>query len=89
MSRHHQAFPSSRWAAIRLEVLQRDGWRCRGVGCGKAGRLEVHHLEPLHKGGSNDAGNLVALCRGCHIAAHRRPETAEQTAWREFAGELV
>ena len=87
MSRHHKAFPTGRWAAIRREVLERDGWRCRE--CGKPGRLEVHHLEPLHKGGSNDVGNLVALCRGCHIAAHRRPETAEQAAWREFAGELV
>ena len=87
MSRHHQAIPSSRWAVIRREVLQRDGWRCRE--CGAPGRLEVHHLEPLHKGGSNDVFNLVALCRGCHIAAHRRPETAEQAAWREFAAELT
>ena len=82
MSRRHQAIPSSRWAALRREVLERDGWRCRE--CGKAGRLEVHHLEPLHKGGSNDAVNLTTLCRGCHIAAHRRVVDAAQSGWDAY-----
>ena len=87
MSRFHKAIPHRRWEIIRREALERDGWRCRE--CGKAGRLEVHHLEPLHKGGSNDVGNLVALCRSCHIQAHRRPVSAEQKKWQEFAKELL
>ncbi|MBS3937608.1 MAG: HNH endonuclease [Peptococcaceae bacterium] len=27
---------------------------------------EVHHIKPLSQGGTNDAGNLVALCTPCH-----------------------
>ena len=38
--------------------------------CKCEGRLtaaeEVHHLLPLANGGTNDAGNLMALCKSCH-----------------------
>jgi len=27
---------------------------------------EVHHILPLSKGGGNEAGNLMALCKPCH-----------------------
>ena len=60
-----------RWAAVRLRVLVRDGWRC--VLCSKAGRLEVDHRKPLALQGSKyGMTNLQTLCRGCHIAKTRR-----------------
>lgn len=38
--------------------------------CSKEGKLtpaeEVHHILPLSKGGGNEAGNLMALCKPCH-----------------------
>ena len=38
--------------------------------CEKEGRLtlaeEVHHILPLTDGGTNDAENLMALCKSCH-----------------------
>ena len=38
--------------------------------CQSEGRLtpaeEVHHIVPLTAGGTNDAGNLMALCKSCH-----------------------
>ena len=38
--------------------------------CGSEGRLtpaeEVHHILPLASGGTNDEGNLMALCKSCH-----------------------
>ena len=38
--------------------------------CKCEGRLtaaeEVHHLLPLANGGTNDDGNLMALCKSCH-----------------------
>ena len=56
-----------RWERLRRYVLDRDGWRCRE--CGKAGLLEVHHVQPIRDGGAAwDADNLRTLCRGCHIA---------------------
>ena len=87
MSRLHRQTHNRTWARIRREVLDRDGWRCQT--CGKPGRLEVHHVKPLQEGGTNDLGNLTTLCRGCHIAAHRRVLAPEVDAWRAFAGELL
>lgn len=38
--------------------------------CQKNGRLtptqEVHHIQPLSKGGTHDFSNLMALCKPCH-----------------------
>ena len=38
--------------------------------CKCEGRLtaaeEVHHILPLANGGTNDEGNLMALCKSCH-----------------------
>ena len=71
------------WQRVRLQVLERDGYRC--VTCGRAGRLEVDHIIPLDKSGPKYApGNLQTLCRPCHflksgrerIAANETPEQA-------------
>ena len=38
--------------------------------CEQKGRItpaeEVHHILPLASGGTNDEGNLMALCKCCH-----------------------
>ena len=74
-------------------MLERDGWRCRS--CGKAGRLELDHIEPLHSGGAEmDESNLQALCRKCHFKKSVEERTGrpappidpELAAWRELAG---
>lgn len=70
MSRHHRALDRRRWAHVRRLVLDRDGWRCQSKGCGKAGRLEVHHVRPLEAGGeAYDLAGLITYCRPCHFAA--------------------
>lgn len=80
-SRLGQAIRGPRWDRARRGALDRAGWRCEG--CGRAGRLEVHHKRPLQKGGAAyDPDNLAALCRECHIEAHRRPLTLRERAWR-------
>jgi len=33
--------------------------------------LNVHHIKPLSKGGSNKLTNLTILCVGCHRAVHQ------------------
>ncbi len=31
---------------------------------------EVHHILPVNRGGTNDASNLMSLCRSCHNKIH-------------------
>ena len=57
---------------VRREVLARDRHRCRAPGCGRTRFLEVHHIVPRKRGGSNRAENLVTLCGACHRLWHER-----------------
>ena len=56
------------WASLgkklRAVVFARDGRVCRN--CGSFVRLEVDHVVPLARGGSNDLANLQVLCRTCN-----------------------
>ena len=88
MSAHHRrAGVSGRaWAAIRLAILERDAWRCQC--CGKAGRMEVHHVKAVSDGGSNDLANLETLCVGCHLDHHRRALHPARAELLELVAEL-
>lgn len=44
--------------------LRRLGHRCSG--CGSRDRIEIDHIIPLSKGGTNDIHNLQPLCRTCN-----------------------
>jgi hypothetical protein len=48
---------------IKEFILQRDG-HC--IICGSTTKLEVDHKVALENGGTNDIGNLAALCDVCH-----------------------
>jgi hypothetical protein len=50
---------------IARAVLLRDG-RCRMPGCARHRGLEVHHLVPRSRGGSDDIANLAAVCPAHH-----------------------
>ena len=76
------------WRRARLAALDRAGWRCQNADCGIAGRLEVHHVIPLSFGGTNADENLITLCRSCHLAAHQRTLTPQQSAWQSAVREL-
>lgn len=52
---------------LRYEILERGNSRC--VVCGttaKRARLEVDHIVPVSKGGTNDPSNLQVLCVTCN-----------------------
>lgn len=94
MSRQHHRLNRRRWALLRRQVLDRDGWRCRQ--CGRAGRLEVDHVQALEDGGDPWApDNLQTLCRQCHIRKTarenraRRSVSPEARAWRLLVDELL
>ena len=51
---------------VRIEIAERDGWRCHycgaGLVTGKAREWHIDHRVPVSRGGSDDPGNLVAAC---------------------------
>lgn len=51
----------------------RDGYKCQCCGV-KHVRLEVHHLLPVSRGGSDKLENLITLCVACHHKAHSSEE---------------
>ena len=67
----------SRWSAVRLVVLERDGWRCRLELEGCTGVAEhVDHIVPLSEGGARlDPLNLRASCASCNLRRNRLRQT--------------
>ena len=43
---------------------------------------EVHHKQPLSKGGTNDVENLISLCRSCHAKMH----VLDDSRWHKKKG---
>lgn len=72
---------SWKWRKVRLQCFHRDGYRC--TKCGKSGRLEAHHIIPLHELSEHNGldaftlSNLATLCRKCHIQHHRAERLAK------------
>ena len=65
---------SPQWRKIRLDVLKRDGFRCRAINAVTGERCTAKATDVDHiNGPSNDLSNLAALC-GHH---HRRKTSAE------------
>lgn len=56
---------------LRHEVFMRDGYRCRECGASKdETSLEIDHIVPVARGGTNDIDNLQTLCRECNRMKH-------------------
>lgn len=63
----------SDWYAITKEVKKRDNYTCLRCKRTEAYILEryhkylqVHHIKPLSKGGTNSKINLITVCHLCH-----------------------
>lgn len=59
--------------SIRMEALVHYGHRC--IYCGatsKDAKLQVDHVIPVSRGGTNEMGNLVVACRACNIGKGKR-----------------
>lgn len=66
----NQSSRGAKWQALRMTVLERDGWVCSACG----NHLEENHPDPAHdatvdhviakeNGGRDVPENLVAMCR--------------------------
>jgi len=60
---------SQTWDRLRRKRLQIDKYTCQGCGA-EATKQNVHHIVPLHSGGSNEIKNLITLCDRCHRQIH-------------------
>lgn len=69
---NRQEFNRRRWHVYcrRHEVFARDGGAC--VRCGDTERLEVDHIIPMVRGGTDDDWNLQTLCKSCNSAKRDR-----------------
>lgn len=50
---------------LRKWVFERDAYRCRE--CGDHHDLEIDHIFPISRGGSNAVENLQTLCKPCNL----------------------
>lgn len=66
----------SGWLSLRFLILKRDNYRCRLCGVTAADgpdvRLEVDHITPRSKGGTDDPSNLWTLCFPCNRGKRNR-----------------
>lgn len=76
----HPSRGSATYQSRRLEVFERDGYRCRWCSAelererGDGGRPpELDHVVPRAAGGTDDLANLVAACRPCNRSRGKRP----------------
>ena len=71
---YHQLLKDGRWQRRRLEIMQRDDFKCRD--CGTTDDLNVHHIRYLagHKPWEYDDGDLITLCGKCHKKWHEEIE---------------
>ena len=53
-------------APTQHAVLLEAGYRCGNPACRGILTLELHHIEWVKDGGSNEPENLLALCPTCH-----------------------
>lgn len=55
-------------AKKRFDILERDNFTCQTCGAKQSDDvlLEVDHIKPVSKGGTNDLDNLVTLCYKCN-----------------------
>ena len=60
------------YRANRKYLIDNYGYcfRCRSRG-GVGNKLEIDHIVPVHKGGSNNINNLRILCQKCHRLRHK------------------
>jgi diadenosine tetraphosphate (Ap4A) HIT family hydrolase len=70
---------------LRYEVLKTAKFRCELCGIPADERaLEVDHIVPRNKGGTNEIANLQALCFSCNAMKRDRDDTDFRAVRREY-----
>ena len=53
--------------ALRLQIIDRDGARCRYCGT-EQGPFHIDHIVPVARGGSDNPDNLGVACKPCNLS---------------------
>jgi len=69
---------------VHYEVIKRARGRCSICGR-KDVPLEIHHILPRSRGGTDSPDNLRALCRSCHVAASQTSQHKLSTLQKELS----
>lgn len=71
---------------VKQQVLHETGFQCANPNCRTPLTLDIHHLDKVSDGGSDDPENLIALCPNCHARHHRGHIPRESIrAWKMLA----
>ena len=76
-------YNDSLWKRTRLQILQRDGYRCK-IGLTKCSGLAtaVDHIVPLAYGGQKyEASNLRATCASCNSTRSNKLRRKPSRVW--------
>jgi hypothetical protein len=59
---------------VRFNILERDNYTCQACGATpqNGATLEIDHIKPIAKGGTDDLLNLQVLCRECNAGKGAR-----------------
>lgn len=88
---YRELLKDGRWQRKRLEIMQRDDFKCRE--CGTTNDLNVHHIRYIdgRMPWEYDNGDLVTLCGKCHKELHeeieRKRKDADKFCERAFRAE--
>lgn len=75
---------------LRHEVFKRDGYRCRECRASKdETSLEIDHILPVAKGGTNDIDNLQTLCCECNRMKYTDTWVGGETDLKVAQNELI
>lgn len=69
--------------ALRVEVYQKFDFKCVCCGNNDPLVLDVHHVIPRHKGGSDNIENLSLLCANCHRKEHNCLDSVAETIFSD------
>lgn len=64
---------------LRKHIYKREGYAC--ALCDSTRGLQIHHVVPRGRGGSDEAWNLIALCSCCHALAHGQVTAVVRETW--------
>lgn len=83
-SRHERGY-GSEWDKRRKRIMVRDGYLCQT--CKRAGLTvrahQVDHIINKASGGTDEDGNLEAICRECHKLKTQREAQQAQRRTKE------
>lgn len=56
---------------VITKVVHEAGYRCANPACRTIITIDIHHIEYVSAGGSNEPDNLLPLCPTCHALHHK------------------